>query len=233
MRNNKGFTLIEMLVALSIFSAVMGLALLAFEQGRLNWVRSLHKGEAETRLLYREQWLRLVFEQSVASRFRISSYKSAPYFKGDNVSMSFLSSAPIFQGPGKVALTELQIKKEQNTWQLMYREKLGADPQRGMYLSDLEWFPLLTELKYVEFSYEGDIHLPFSDSINSLPREQQQYYRDTPEWLSHFNSEFEESIPRRVIIRFINNKEQRFEWVFSLNHYSNVLEPAYIPGDAS
>ncbi|MDO6527420.1 prepilin-type N-terminal cleavage/methylation domain-containing protein [Motilimonas sp. 1_MG-2023] len=233
MKQHKGFTLIEMLVALSIFSAVMGLALLAFEQGRLNWTRSLHSGESESRVLYREQWLRLAFEQSVAARFRSGSSQSSPFFYGDNENMRFLSSAPIFQGPGKVAAIELQIKRVDEQWQLRYREKLGADPQRGLYMAEVDWFPLLTNLKSIEFSYEGDIHAPFNDSISSIPQGKQAYYRDQPAWLSKFESEYEESIPRRVKIRFIDQNSQIFEWVFTLNHHSNVLEPAYTPGTSS
>ncbi|RJG42728.1 PulJ/GspJ family protein [Motilimonas pumila] len=228
----KGFTLIEMLVALSIFSSVMGLALYAYEQGRSTWARSLARGADELRLIQREQWLRLTFEQSVAAPFRDTrTFSSFPYFYGNSRQVSFLSAAPIFQGPGKVAVVELKAEQRDKRWTLYYREQLGADPQRGIYLSDVDWFPLLTDLNSVEFVYEADIHMPFSGSLGDLEQNKRRYYRDRPDWINYFESNFEEGIPRRVMIRFVNKEGLLFEWFFSLARYSDVLEPVYRPWD--
>ncbi len=226
-KTNSGFTIIEMLVALVIFSALLSVTLVGFQQGINSWKRSLKGLSEQQYLLKREQWFYPLFEQAIAAEYIYPEGVLGVYFEGNTEQMQFVSGSPILTGPGRNAGIEMRVHKEGNTEQLQYRQKFNADIQRGFNWDREKWYTLVKDMKQIQFEYLAGVHLPSWGMISGLAPEQQQYYRDSPAWISTFKGKEEESLPHQVAIIFTTEKNKHIRWEFSVTYNSDALAPMF------
>ncbi len=218
---NQGFTLVEMLVAMAIFSLLITTLLTGFHRGIAVWERGTQQEQFWQTLLLRQQWLNKLFAQAITSTYSKSKEDAyVPYFQGTPLQMSWMTAAPLLDNPGQIKPVRLKFAREDNAsdYTLYYQEgALHSDPGRDLQWGD-SWVPLLQHVNEGRFSYEAPA-FPLPDELDPkfLTANDKQRYREKPTWLNHYNTEILWFVPRRVKLHFIDAQQITQEWQFSLN----------------
>jgi prepilin-type N-terminal cleavage/methylation domain-containing protein len=230
-----GFTLVEMLVALAIFSLLITALLSGFHRGLALWEQSVKKEQIWQTLLLRQQWLRSLFNQTLLGNYSKSQEDMyVPYFQGSPLQMRLITAAPLLDNPGQVRPVQLKFQLEADTqnYTLYYLEgSLHSDPDRDIHWSNT-WIPLLQHLKQGHFSYEA-FAFPRPELIDpdSLSEYAKQRYREHTEWLKSYDTQQLWLFPRRVKIHFTDAQNSSHEWQFLFNTDADVNNLGFIEDD--
>jgi len=227
-----GFTLIEMLVAMVIFSALIGVLMSGFSQGLSLWERSRKQTDHWQGLELRVELLQRLFEQASASDFPVKNSGFLPWFEGSSATMRFLSTAPVMSVSGTVKPVQLRFERKEGKWRLLYREgRRGNDPGRGMKLNKQAWTPLLTGLQNGSFRYEAPVyHMPAEIEARLLSRRERARYRENPVWMDSYNTRNLWILPQRIEIHFTDAKGVAHRWRFFFRHHTDVWSLEYYYG---
>jgi prepilin-type N-terminal cleavage/methylation domain-containing protein len=157
-RNNfsAGFTLIEMMVALSIFSLLLSILLGGYSQGLSLWQRAIDKSSIWQSYQYRSLWISRLTQQLVLADYRIASGTTKDFFQGNQLGFVAISSAPITTAVGRPVPVEFKLQEniELGYVQLLYREAgKSNDPERGLGLQNRPWLVLIDQINNAHFSY--------------------------------------------------------------------------------
>ncbi|MBU1309305.1 MAG: prepilin-type N-terminal cleavage/methylation domain-containing protein [Gammaproteobacteria bacterium] len=119
MANQRGLTLLEMLIATLILTAVLSLASSAYSY----YVAGFNKSQDRIALQLRQAKADLSWQEQLSAAFdyniKIDRYNYKPWFKGGNDSLSWVATTSM-QQPGKAAVAWLGVKDNS----LMYCERL-------------------------------------------------------------------------------------------------------------
>lgn len=219
-----GFTLIEVLISLSIFAALLSTLLLGFRQGLLNWEKSVKQKHYTHQLLSRHNWLEKMINEAIIEDYSKHNSVSVPYFKGTAQQVSWMTNSPLLDAPGHIRPVSLKWKKTAEGYSLYYREAdLHSDPKRTINWSQ-PWVELIQSVEQGQFSYEAPA-FPLLDDVaeqQGLSEIEKKRYRDEPEWLVDFNSYDLWRTPLRVKISFVDTKKLPHQWTFSLPNRMNA-----------
>lgn len=155
-RVGRGFTLIEMMVALAIFSLLVSILLGGYSQGLSLWQRAIDKSSVWQSYQYRSLWISRLTRQLVFADYRTASGVSSDFFQGDALGFVALSSAPIMTAAGRPVPVEFKLQEniELGYVQLLYREAdKSNDPERGLGLENRPWIVLIDRINNAQFSY--------------------------------------------------------------------------------
>ncbi|MGL6462046.1 PulJ/GspJ family protein [Aeromonas hydrophila] len=223
MRNKKtnGFTLVELLVTIVIFSFSISIVLSGLDQGRLAWSRLEKKAELSSVLQSRFNWLSMMFNDSNATLFPLNYGEASPFFKGNDQSLYLLTDSPILSGPGNYATATLWFASNRNGFILNYAEKKNADPFYGnIYFDrDKEATVLLNNIKTYNIRYLAPIREPSEGE--SIPLSDEKYFRSEPVWLDFFDSNKEMAMPLLVNISMVLSNEKKIDWFFPVTRYTS------------
>jgi general secretion pathway protein J len=207
---SKGYTLMEVLVALVIFSAMMLLAGAALNQGL-----SQYRGLVDRGLNFwdhaKKIWLDKSFHSMTDYFVFTKSDRWFPYFKGDLDYISYVTLAP-FVGEMPVVVWLKKERGENNKFQLMYYEmpvyvKTAEDLDKDYISNEYRKgspYAVLSELDQVDFSFYG------CETQNARCR-----------WYSALDGKSFKSLPTAVRISYRRGSENGF-LLFSINVNSEV-----------
>ncbi|WP_217514159.1 PulJ/GspJ family protein [Vibrio metschnikovii] len=213
--NQKGFTLIEVLVALVIFSSVVSIALFGFEQGKNAWQRSLSQSQIVEREYARYLWLNNLFNQAVASNFSYGYADSNPFFEGDEKTVSFLSESPIISGPGTYAWVQIGYRiDDDNEMNIIFSETPNADPYWGLYTSQFSRSLIL-------FDNIADFHFSYLME-KSVMSPRGIMVRGEREWVNRYDSRNSKSLPVMVKLTVMTKSGRSFDWFFKIPNQSRA-----------
>lgn len=220
-KNTNGFTLVELLVTIVIFSFSLSIVLSGLDQGRLAWSRLEKKAELSSSLQSRFNWLSMMFNNSNATLFPLSYGEASPFFKGNDQSLYLLTDSPILSGPGNYATATLWFASNKHGFTLNYAEKKNADPFYGnqYFDRDKEVTVLLDNIKSYDIRYLAPIREPSEGE--SIPPSEERYYRSEPIWLDFFDSNKEMAMPLLVNISMVLSNEKRIDWFFPITRYTS------------
>lgn len=226
----QGFTLIEMLVALAVFSSVISLVLYALEQGRLSWSRGNDRTEELHSLVNRQTWLTQMFTQAVPSTFSVDYGTESPFLKGDSSSIVFLSNAPVLSGPGTYALVVLRIEQQQDAQQsLVFYQWINRDPYYGLPSSfnSGEKLVLLEGISDANWSYYLSPRTEASSAELKLNQFKPRY---AGEWSDSYDAYNELKLPEKVHLGFTLH-DQHYVWSFNMPQRTNAAGVMESMGD--
>ncbi len=132
MLNQKGFTLIEVLLASMIFSVLIGIAAWGYGQYIDVWEKQLFSDVPEMSDYRRLALMRRSIEGCFD--YYVKSAKSdfmAPFFEGEKSRFTFVTRCPVFSD-APVALARITLKEEANLHALLYEE----ENLKGTYLTN-------------------------------------------------------------------------------------------------
>lgn len=223
MKNKKtnGFTLVELLVTIVIFSFSLSIILSGLDQGRLAWSRLEKKVELSSSLQSRFNWLSMMFNDSNATLFPLNYGEAGPFFKGNDQSLYLLTGSPILAGPGNYATATLWFANNGSNFTLNYAEKRNADPFYGnqYFDKDKEKTVLLYDIKSYNIRYLAPIREPSEGE--SIPLNEEKYYRSEPAWLDFYDSNKEMAMPLLINISMVLSNEKRVDWFFPVTRYTS------------
>jgi len=214
--SDKGFTLIEMLVAMAIFATLIVVLMMGYRQGLMMWDKGQQMSRAWLDMEFRYRLLDTLFAQAVVSNDEFSVRQVAPYFIGDSLSLKLLSAAPIMDNVGRVRPVQLQLLKRKNgLMSLRYQEGLlYSDQRRGIRWSK-QWVVLLDGLSKAFFAYEAPENpMPDELSYMNLNKEELSMYRNQAEWLNSYQCHDMLLYPRRVSFQFTDANNEKHKWIF-------------------
>jgi len=228
-----GFTLIETMIAMVIFSALIGVLMAGFSQGLSLWERGSKQVDYWQSLAWRENLLQHLFEQSVAADYTVPGRGSLPYFKGTAEEMIFLSSAPLLSAYGAARPVQLRWVRRADDWQLMYREgQRGMDPARGISMDKRAWTQLLTGVKHAEFRYEAPVHhLPPYIAVETLAKQERARYREHPIWMQLFDAYQLWMLPQRIELLFTDSTGVKHRWRFFFRRHADAWKLEFYHGN--
>ncbi|WP_231564169.1 MULTISPECIES: prepilin-type N-terminal cleavage/methylation domain-containing protein [Vibrio] len=211
----QGFTLIEVLVVLVVFSSVVSLVLVGLEQGRLQWDRAMKSSNQNYQLFQRKQWLQQLFSQANGATFQISYGTEAPHFLGTANDVSFISNAPIISGPGTYASVSLTLENQSNGLRrLVFRQWPYSDPYLNIPQQAIasNTLTLLEDIQTFEWQYylaPRQEATPWEIKYNTFaPRPEGLWYQE-------YDARFEQSTPQTVKLHFTRHNKE-YVWQFYL-----------------
>ncbi|SHO57582.1 PulJ/GspJ family protein [Vibrio quintilis] len=214
-RTLSGFTLVEMLVSLAIFSAVLSIVISGLHQGQVQWEQGARQLDQADYMMKRQSWLRQLFAQANTATFRITYGMEAPYFNGNEQSLSFISDAPIISGPGTYATVRLELLPQDNgLFELTFTQKPYSDPYLNPEadLSDGASLVLLEDIQSLSWKY-------FLAARTEATPMEITYNRFTPRpegyWDDEYDANFEQALPQYVQMNF-KIKNHQYVWYFEL-----------------
>lgn len=220
---SSGFTLVEILISLSIFALLLTSLLWGFRQGLLNWEQAKSRQFLAQQLLSRHLWLENWFNQTILSQYTVNQGFYLPYFKADASAVNWMSATSLLDVNGHIYPLSLKWDKiAENDYALLYQAGAAhSDPYHGTNLSS-NWIELLHSPKIGKFSYYAPAFPVPEEFVNvALNLEEQQRYRDEPEWLDNYDTELLWKMPLQVKLEFIDLKQQPHIWLFTLPNRVN------------
>lgn len=210
MRSLSGFTLIEMMVALSIFSLLLAVLLGGYSQGLSIWERAANKSSIWQSYQHRALWMSRLVEQVVIADYRMAGSVYSDMFRGDATGFVAMSAAPILAAPGRPVPIEFKLFENLDLGyvQLLYRQAgKHNDPERGMDLQGQPWTLLIDKINHASFSYYLQEKRGMYDS--ALEGEVKPYeWKPTANW-----------VPRQIALTFTpvepTGEMQPQRWVFT------------------
>ncbi|EKO3677097.1 type II secretion system protein [Vibrio metschnikovii] len=216
---HQGFTLIEVLVSLLIFSSVVSLVVFGLEQGRGQWWHAQQRAQHVKQLSLRQQWLDQLFSQSNGANFQTDYGTANAFFLGTTQQVRLLTDAPVIAGPGTYATVELAIIDHgQGEQALRFRQWPNRDPYYGIppFQDSSQQLMLLEGISQAQWQYYLPVRTEASSQEirlgNFRPRQESQ-------WGSEYDAQNEQRIPSQIALTF-RYQGQAYRWVFPLSQFS-------------
>jgi len=211
-----GFTLIEMLIAMAIFSALIAVLMLGYQQGLMLWQKSQQQSRVWLDYEFRYRLLDNMMTQAVVATDVYAKGVISAYFKGSKYSFRMLTRAPLMDASTYVREVNVAFKQGvDGYWQLFYRESPRySEPARGSHREG-SWTLLLAGLSKVGFQFEAEINpMPADLQGLRLAASEQAVYRNAAEWLSDFDAYKLSIYPQRIRMYFTDTQGEPHEWLF-------------------
>ena len=219
MNRPSGFSLVEMLVAISIFSMLLSLLMLGYSQGLSLWQRGQDRSETWLSLEHRHQLLRTLFFGARFADYRGRGWRTYPYFIANQEGIEFMTRSPLLDFSGRVKPVRVLIERDDND-QAKFRYQEGrrhSDQGRGIYWDSGRSLLFMEEMRDAGFRYLAPA-FPLPPDLYSaeLSDEDRLRYRDEPEWLSWYDTAILWRAPLAVELSFRDEEGARHTWSFQV-----------------
>jgi prepilin-type N-terminal cleavage/methylation domain-containing protein len=205
-----GFTLVELLITIAIFSLVVTLATFSFQLIARDHGRRLDGFSNALSQTHRLHLVDVVLRDALPWGVRDSDGKPGFYFLGRRTGMTFVTDSPVF-GVGSAAVVRLFTEQREGRWNLVYEEA----SLEGIQLTDADQeLPFKNRLivlhgaDEITFRYYGWETLSgrFGDTEDSSSVANQ------PRWFDEFDGLVTLQSPQRVELLI---DQSRFEYLLS------------------
>ncbi|EJA3103521.1 prepilin-type N-terminal cleavage/methylation domain-containing protein [Vibrio vulnificus] len=220
-RNKRlGFTLIEVLVALAVFSSVVSVVMFGLEQGRIEWRRTLTLSNSTGQLYQRFHWLEQTFNQVNSAPFIVDYSISAPHFYATENQVDFLTDAPILSGAGTYSAARLRVVNVEGEQALEFLQWPNSDPFYGIpkQASEENRFVVIRGIENAKWEYY------LSPRLEATPMEIKFgnfVKREEGKWSSDYDSRYELKVPTKIRLSF-HYRGDAYTWYFNLPPYTSA-----------
>ena len=207
---SKGYTLIEVIVAVSIFTTMLMLGSIALNQTLMQYKALAQKGFnfwQYAKIVWLDKSIASITDYYVKDR----QYGWFPYFKGDQNGFFYVSLSP-FAGDSPCLVWVLKEKNEKGNYDLKYYE-LPVDTKKYEDIEDNFLFGnykkgnsylVLTDVQEISFKYYG------------LDINKKRY-----EWFSEFDGKLKKTLPSAIMISY-KDKEGNKKLLLKVNTNSMI-----------
>jgi general secretion pathway protein J len=203
--HSKGYTFIEVLVAMAIFSSMVMLATMALNQGLRQYQGLMEKG---INLWDKAKYIWADNSFSSIADYYVQTEKGnwAPYFYGDQTHISYISLSPL-AGDLPVAVWIIKEQRDNGRYDVVYYEL----PVYTKTLKDLE-------KDYVFGNYKKGYSLALLDNVESLSMDFYGYDEllQKFDWYRDFDGTMNLSLPYMVRLTY-DRKDKKQIMVYAIN----------------
>ncbi len=154
-RYRAGFTLVELLVAISVFSLVIVLLFAGFRLANRGWDTSIKLVEKVERPRLAHGFIRRYLESAVPL-WRQEDSESVLLFSGTEDSLRFVSGMPAHLGEGGLYVIDLAVKEEEGKEKLLFSRSMAhPDLREESIVPEPEITTLVEEALDISFAYFG------------------------------------------------------------------------------
>jgi len=224
-RKAYGFTLIEMLVSLSIFASLMAVLMLGLSQGLSLWDKGIKHAGFWQAQEFRYGLLSSLFSQAQLADYRKVGGTYVPHFYGRAHSVEFISRSPILDFSGRIQGVRLFLERQESGETVLTYQQAGrsSDSARGIDWAAAEKITLLDGLSAGYFRFEAPVFpLPKELDPHYLDAGDRARYREVAEWVDTFDADVIWRLPRRVAFVFTVDDLAESQWTFSLPSASDA-----------
>ncbi len=183
MRHDKGFTLLELIIAVAIFSLLTSVVFFAFSQSLSVWERADRAVEDSDDMILLCHWMKDVFHSAENIAIRGANNGPLIFFKGGKDKVYFISSNPLYGMRKLVSFVKIEFRNGA----LVYAEENFFRAESFFKNSGLpefaKEFEIMTGVEDGRFAY-----LALEDEKES--------------WKEEYDAEATTSMPRAVTIAF-------------------------------
>lgn len=222
-RRGKGFTLVEMIIALSIFSLMMTLLMAGYSQGLELWKRATEKTSRWQSIEYRHALMAQLFRETRIADYRGEGGVSYPHFIATSNTLEFTTRSPILDMSGRVRPVRLifegvQEESGENIENVIYQEaERHNDLGRGISWDAARQVPLFENISQLSFKYLAPAFpMPQELILATLTEDELLRYRDNPEWLNWYDASVLWKTPLAIEFQFIDDQDVSQTWLFQL-----------------
>ncbi len=212
-----GFTLVEMLVSLSIFSMLVAVLMAGFSQSLSLWERASSKSTTWLVIENRYELLRQLFIQSRLADYRGTPGITYPHFIGGKNQVEFTTGAPILDLNGRIRPVRISVERGENGESTFFYEEADRynDQGRGIDWDKDRRVLFVANLYDPAFRYMAPAFpLPTEFYIAELTRDEQLRYRDAPEWLDWYDTSILLKAPLLIELKFTDEDGDAHLWSF-------------------
>lgn len=223
-RSFNGFTLIEMMIALAIFSSLIAVLMFGYAQGLSLWDKGRNQSGHWQSLEYKYGLLSSVFIQAQVATYERIGGIFVPHFQGEGQSLEMMTRAAVMDFPGNILPIRLTLSKRGNDdYELRYRQgRRFSDPMRGIKWLDDD-VVLITGIKEGRFFYEAAAFpVPADLDPNYFDEGDKLRYRNQSEWLDTYNTHVMWLMPQKVSFHFKDSQFIDHQWTFPLPKSSDA-----------
>lgn len=228
MAHSRGFTLVELLIAVSILSMLMFTGTFVYSQLSARWDKEISQFDQHISALKGVHILKSQLESvlpSVIDTQGEAQTTPSYFFEGGPRSVLALAGERVFGHGGTEVFRLTAVRNEQGKFDLIYQasDMNGARLMRGDQVVDFEHqLVLLRNLDDVDFSYFGFKDFATQGRVND------ELNPSAPQWFDTFSGLSSQTHPWRMRIRVRENGQP---WSFhidwdrkSVRYMANVLE---------
>jgi len=217
-RTLKGFSLLEMLVAITVLSMVIGISTYAYSMFIRQWDGHLGRFDEAQAQYQRLEWLSAALEDTLPYVVRDDDGQPGFYFLGRDEGLTLVTMSPIF-GIGEPALIRVfREPDEAGAWRLVYEEApfAGTLLVRANQRMDFRHRLVIARgLPKPEFRYFGWPNIGSQLTIDQAIAEPRAWFAEYDGLLRRFH-------PEKIELRLGNDAA-----VFDVPARSNALVAAY------
>ena len=214
-----GFSLVEMLVALSIFSMLLAVLMAGYSQGLSLWERGEAKSSRWLSIQHRHELLRKLFFNTGTADYRGANSMTYPHFFANQNELSFTTSAPVLDFQGRARPVRIVLEKSEEGTSDLYYQEAGRhdDIARGIQWDSGRRVRLLEKILNPTLRYLAPASpLPPELFITELTAEDKLRYRDAAEWLDWYDSSIIWKAPLMVKLNFADEQGTEHTWSFQI-----------------
>jgi len=154
---NQGFTLVEIMITLTLLSMILILLFGSLHTANLNWQTGAQKIEKNDETRHVGQFIRKLITQAVPLMW-INQDGQRLVFRGDQEELIFTSTLPAHRGGGGLYVITLKTAETDGSkgLDLLYRRASPESyPLESGSIDDQTRVPLADDIEKIEFSYYG------------------------------------------------------------------------------
>jgi len=194
-RLHSGFTLVEILIALTLFSLILLLVFSSLHAAGRNWEISAKQIEMSDEFRLTSQFIRKNLAQTVPLIW-INGKERKIAFAGESDEINFVAPLPSHRGGGGLSLLTLKTSEGEENKKLMLYYQMAVPEYQSFDINysddEINSAVLVEDIDNVEFSYFGS-----------------EQPDDTPDWHDDWN--IEDRLPLLVRLK-INTTERATSW---------------------
>lgn len=192
MKASRGFTLLELLIGLTLFGFVLALLLGGFRLASTSWDAVASRSEATANIQLGYNFMRRLLSQLQPLHWK-KAMNQPMAFKGERTSLQAVAALPNQQSSGGLQVIELAVQTDEQSQGLFHLVLRHAPLRRDseQFIGGLdnakEGHIILDGLTAVEFNYFGP-----------------EKVDDPPRWLDHWSNP--QQLPQLIAVRATSDK---------------------------
>ena len=213
-----GFTLVEVLISLSILSMLIALLMAGYAQGLSLWERGVGQSATWQKLEYRHELLRQLFLHARLAEYRGDGL-SHVHFYADQDQIQFTSGKPLLDFAGHSRPVRLLFERQSDgLFNVVYQEGgRHQDQGRGITWQDDRRVTLIEGLGEFSARYLAPpFPLPPDLWSARLSAEDHLRYRDERELLTWYDGAILWKAPMQITFNFEDQDGEKQYWAFNV-----------------